>query len=672
MANWRDSILTKFPAGAAPKNVVTDPDELLRDDVLYNELSARGYAVLQYTDSVEFRFTYETEFRAEWDDGNEKPVIVVLPPDAQDFELLPADVLAGARQLSFHLKEIFPRLSYAVVSKLEKRYLDALFTAHETHAHQSMGDAFTKEFVLKHVFSTVPEVIGTPSDLLRLLLQRHYKKMDVPHLLDEHLVAILSTNSEFAYWPLAAIVSDRAAFWQFLQERWPLFVARKTSELSARESEKRFAAEGAAMTYPGPSVLPFDHHDVCIYIDNLFTEGILKPIALTKKAIEALPWLSVGTAEDPQADARRQLLELVERLSGAPISADSSPDEWLQYAEQFARVQYLSNEMLAAGKSEDILVNATPAAIHEAFANWMAARYPGLFNHPAVSPLMVHHIPAYLAARLQSAECHRVALILIDGLALDQWLVIEDALTGKLPRINVKSSSLYAWVPTLTSISRQATYSGKIPLYFDDTVMRTDKDESGWRRFWSDNGMMIDEVAFCAVGGDPGDVQTVEAAVSNRTRALGCTVFKVDKMMHGAVVGRAAMANQVRIWSGQSFLRDVITFLVEQGFDVVLTADHGNIEATGMGAPNEGKLPEQQGERCRIYNDPVLAKAGAEKIPEAIPWRHPGLPKSMHALLAPDTRSFATAGRVTVGHGGSSIHEVVVPFIQFTRAGAEY
>jgi hypothetical protein len=672
MTNWRNCILKKFPEGASPKSVVSDPDELLRDDVLYSDLTSRAYSVIHYTNSVEFRFTYETEFREAWDNGNEKPVVIVLPADAQDFELLPADVLAGARELSFHLKDIFPKLSYTVVSKLEKRYLDALFMAHENHAHQTMGDALTKEFVLKHVFSTVPEVINTPSDLLRLLLQRHYRKMEVPSLLDEHLIDVLRTNPTFAGWPLAAIVPDRTAFWQFLQERWPPFVDRKTAELGSGEWEEQIAAEGAILTYPGPLALPFDHHDVCVYIDNLFSEGILKPIALSKKAIEALPWLRVGTGEDSLAETRRQLVDLAEQLNSSSISADSTPGEWLQYAEQFARVQYLRNEMTVAGNQSEIPADACPAEIHQTFGEWMENRYPALFNHPAVSPLMVHHIPGYLASRLQSDRSQKVALLLVDGLALDQWLVVADVLTGQLPRISVKSSSLYAWVPTLTCISRQAAYSGKIPLYFDETVMRTDRDEAGWRRFWSDNGMIIDQVSFCAVGGDPGDMAAVDAAVTARTRAFGCTIFKVDKMMHGAVVGRAAMANQIRIWSDQSFLQEVITTLVDKGFDVVLTADHGNIEATGMGAPNEGAVPEQRGERCRIYNDPVLAKAGAEKISEAIPWTHPGLPKSMHALLAPDTRSFATKGKVTVGHGGNSLQEVIVPFIQFSRTKTEY
>jgi hypothetical protein len=667
--NWRVTILKQFHQGAAPKSAVADPDELLRDDVLYKELAHRGYSILHYTNSVEFRYTYETDFRAEWDAGNDKPLIVAMPPDALDFDLLPSDVLGGARQLSFHLKEIFPKLSYTVVSKLDKMYFDDLFTAHEKHAHQAMGEALTKEFVLKHVFGTVPEVISSASDLLRLLLQRHYRQMDVPRLLDEHLISILRANPIFARWPLAAIVPNRAAFWQFLQERWPLFVEKAVSDLSPTQWEEHIAAEGAAMTYPGALMLPFDHHDVCVYIDNLFNEGILKPITLTKKAIAALPWLRVGTAEDPQAEARRQLVDLAEKLDTASVSADSAPRDWLQFASQLARIQYLSDELESAGASPD-----TPAAgsIDDAFSAWMKTRYPALFNHPAVSPLMVHHLPAYLAGRIQSRESHKVAVLLVDGLALDQWLVIEDALSGKLPRINVESSSLFAWVPTLTCISRQAAYSGKIPLYFDETAMRTDRDEAGWRRFWNDNGMMIDEVSFCTLNGDQGDMAALADAVTDRTRAFACTVFKVDKMMHGAVIGRAAMANQVRIWSRQSFLHDAIQFLVSKNFDVILTADHGNIEATGMGAPSEGSLPETKGERCRIYNDSILAASAAQKMPEAIQWTHPGLPKTMHCLLAPDSRSFATEGKVIVGHGGASIQEVVVPFIQFTKAKAEY
>src|SRR5262245_19100018 len=36
------------------------------------------------------------------------------------------------------------------------------------------------------------------------------------------------------------------------------------------------------------------------------------------------------------------------------------------------------------------------------------------------------------------------------------------------------------------------------------------------------------------------------------------------------------------------------------------SADHGNVEAQGIGRPKEGVLSHKRGERCRIYSDPIL------------------------------------------------------------------
>jgi len=97
-------------------------------------------------------------------------------------------------------------------------YFDVLSPAHDHYARQAMGEAMTKEFILKHVFETVPELIKKESDLLRALLKRHYRKQQVPAALDDYLLSVLDKIGRFKEWPLRTIVLDRGAFFDFLQE----------------------------------------------------------------------------------------------------------------------------------------------------------------------------------------------------------------------------------------------------------------------------------------------------------------------------------------------------------------------------------------------------------------------------------------------------------------------
>ena len=69
-----------------------------------------------------------------------------------------------------------------------------------------------------------------PSDLLRVLLRRHYRGRRIPAILDERFIRILRQNATFDEWPLETLVPDREAFFAFLQERWPIFLDRMVAE----------------------------------------------------------------------------------------------------------------------------------------------------------------------------------------------------------------------------------------------------------------------------------------------------------------------------------------------------------------------------------------------------------------------------------------------------------
>jgi hypothetical protein len=667
MTDWRESLLKPFVPGIARKTVVSDPDELFRDDKIFREITARGFTLIYFEDSISFRFTYESQFREAWDRGETRELVVVVRPDTRELDKLPADLLQDARKLAFYMKDVFPNLSYTVVSQLDRAYFDALDRAQTHYAKQPLGEALTREFILKHVFETVPELIKTDSDLLRVLLQRHYRKQQIPRPLDEYFLSILERTGRFKDWPLKTIVPDRSAFWGFLQERWPVFVKHDLSE------PRLLPAETASFKYPGPYVLPFEHADVRVYIDNLFTEGLLKPIEWVAAAVKAMPWIRVGLKGGPAEQQDLRFEELCKGVEESIPPKDANANAWLAFASQYGQMQRSWNENVPLLKSaHGARYVQLRQRLNRDFAAWVSTAYCGLYNHPAVNPVMVHHIPGFLANRLAQKEASRVAFVLVDGLAMDQWLLLKDALAPVLTAVTVRENSLMAWVPTITPVSRQAAFSGKIPVYFTETVFRTDRDEYGWRQFWSDRGMQLDQVAFSAVRGDDGDLEKIESVLDPRVRAFGCTIFKVDEIMHGVQVGAAGMAAQVKTWAADGFLCALIQRLLTENYTIVLSADHGNVEAVGVGSPKEGALSETKGERCRIFSDVKLRAAVQSGFPDTIAWDHQGLPKEFHCLLTPTNKAFVPQGQTVICHGGISMDEVIVPFIEITCRKAVY
>ena len=155
-----------------------------------------------------------------------------------------------------------------------------------------------------------------------------------------------------------------------------------------------------------------------------------------------------------------------------------------------------------------------------------------------------------------------------------------------------------------------------------------------------------------------------ELVSHHRIRALGLVVGAVDRIMHGMMLGQPGMHNQVRQWTGHGFLAALLDLLIEHGFTIFLTSDHGNIETRGCGRPAEGSAADLRGERVRVFPDPALRAKVRERFPDSIEWPPMGLPDDYFALIAPGRSSFVLPSERPVAHGGITLEEVVVPLVR--------
>jgi len=268
MSSWRDAILNDFVPHVSKLTLVADPDALLTEEKLALELRNRSFDSIEFNDPVEFRYAYESKYRSTWDRGEHTDLVVILRLQDSELDALPYDLLKAGRKLAFDLGGLFPNLSYPVIGKLDRSLLDALYDAQKKSSPDRMGDNATKYFILRHVFGIAAELIGNEVDLLRALLRLHYNKISIPEVLADRLVQVLKGQSGFHVWPLAEIVPDEEAFFAFLQERWPVFLSKLVAADQVREE-----SSDDSLKYPGPEVLPFDHQDIRVYIDNLFVRS---------------------------------------------------------------------------------------------------------------------------------------------------------------------------------------------------------------------------------------------------------------------------------------------------------------------------------------------------------------------------------------------------------------
>ena len=662
MCEWRDRILGELTPDVSRLILAADPDGLLLEEDILAEIRERGFELIPFEDPITFRYAYESRFRSRWDRGEQTYLLVVLGSGNRDLAALPYDLLQSSRRLSFNLGDLLPGLSYRVLTALDREHLDALHKAWKRHAPDVMGDNATKEFILKHVFEIAPERIGKASDLLRMLLRHHFRGKRIPSLLRDHFIRILRRREVFEDWPLETILPDREAFFAFLQERWPVFLDCSTKQEGLRvgENGSRYGLE-----FPGPSDLPFDHEDIRIYIVSLFLEGLLRAVAHEQADSLSGTWLSVGIRTDRHSDLTRRVDGLLDSVACAVPSQDARHEDWLHLARSRAELDVLALELgTKLPTATRRRLETLQARIDPAFFRWLKKRYAGLFNLPPVPPVMLHHVPRFLSRTINDAKEHKAALIVMDGLSLVQWIVLRQELVRRHSGFRFHENAVFAWIPTLTSVSRQAVFAGKPPIYFPESIHTTDREPALWTQFWVDQGLTPQEIGYAKGLGDVVPDSVTERIAPTGTRVIGLVVNKVDRIMHGMQLGAEGMHNQVRQWAGQPFLPDLVCRLLEHGFRVYVTSDHGNVEATGCGRVDEGAVADLRGARARTYRTSSLRRRIKDKFPDAVEWPPIGLPEDCLPLLAAGRSAFVRQNERIVSHGGASLEELVVPLVQ--------
>jgi PglZ domain. len=665
VSSWRQPVLECFTSESATASrltVVNDPDQLFAEPVLRSVLAERGYELLAYEDPVAFRYLFEHRCRPRWEAGELLHAVVVNGGEASARTVLPYDLLSEARatqrEFSFSLPSLFPSLDPNVLSELEPSQFDALSEALQRANPGQLGANATKDFLLNELFGVVPGQIQQPADLLRVLLRRHLRQQQLPPLLDQRLLEQLCLQKQWREWPLERLLPNRAAFFSFLQERWPLFLKAKGCPVVP-------GRELPAPQLPGPELLPFDHDDIRVFIDNLFAEGLLEPT--TAIAADAVPmgWMRLGVVGRQDENAALRLQRLLPLLEEALPAAAASHEDWELFALRWAEAQVLQTE-LSGSLSPEISSQLTrlQLTLEESFGDWMLQGYSSLANLPAIPrPITLDKVAHFLAYQ-RGRGSERLALVVVDGLALDQWLLLRHSLDG----LDLKESVCWAWVPTITSVSRQTIFAAEAPMFFPQSIGTTSKEPKHWERFWGEQGLLGPAVAYVRQGSQEADSELLEKvkefASHPACRALGIVVGKVDEMLHGVVTGLGGLHAQVRQWSQQGAFRSLIDSLLEQGFTVYVTADHGNVAAKGIGRPNVGTVPEEKGERAWVFRDDALRAQVQQALPSALLWPGPGLPTDYSVLLPRGLDAFLTQGKETLGHGGIAMEEVLVPFVR--------
>ncbi len=651
LSGWRDKILKDFQEPLPGLMLALDPDGLLLDEKLSAKLTEKNIEVNDYEDPVAFRYLYESGFREGLTNGS---FHLLIRLDNNSIDGLPFDILQLGKKLNFSLSSLFPEMSVPIVKQLDSIELDALYEAYNQY-FGSNSDSETCEFILRRVFKVAYDTINNEADLVKYLLSKHYQQKQYPALIEDYLISKLKRNTALNSLPLEDLVKSSSFFYNYLQEQWVDFL--EEIQMMPEEIRDGMQMDGIYT----PVAHPFVDPDVRRLLDNLFIEGKLKPVeGYDEKRLPG--WTKVGLKIDPVADEKRRINGMINLLKDLVTRAEKYPD-WMKIVRVYSEMKdsILSLEM---GKDEALSdeVRKIETTSNSNFTEWMLKFYGGLRNLPYLpQPVMLHHIPHYLSSQQHS----KIALVVLDGMSYIQWTQIRKAMESEQNKFSFEEKPIFAWVPTITSVSRQALFTGEIPMYFANSIDRTTKEPSVWKLFWENHDIAKMYVAYEKSLGR-GEYAPIESLQKPKIKVAGLVIDALDELVHGSIQGYEGIYAEINVWMKNGYLVQLLEDLTSRGFEVYLTSDHGNKESVGVGRLAQGVLAETRGERVRIYKDQALWEETAAKYP-SIKWPSDGLPNDYFVLLSQNNEAFIKEGEAIIGHGGISLEEVIVPFVRVKR-----
>lgn len=244
----------------------------------------------------------------------------------------------------------------------------------------------------------------------------------------------------------------------------------------------------------------------------------------------------------------------------------------------------------------------------------------------------------------------KFVIIVMDGMSEFDWTILSQSFKD----IKYERSAAFAMIPTITSLSRQSLVSGKYPLQLL-SPRSTSKESKEFTDCAISFGLRKEQIEYHR-GYDADFGPTIRC---------GCIIINdIDDMVHGQQQGRSGMYRDVEYLSSTGKLATLVRKLLSKGFDIYISADHGNTPCVGQGRLMKLGV-ETETKSHRMF---VLEKfADKEKMKEQydmIEYPKYFLDKQYDYLICNIGKSFDAKGDKVMTHGGITVDEVIVPFIK--------
>lgn len=288
-------------------------------------------------------------------------------------------------------------------------------------------------------------------------------------------------------------------------------------------------------------------------------------------------------------------------------------------------------------------------AINEQFQLFLSRNYQQI-AHSGVSPKtpkVVTQIAPFIARQDTNGK---YALIVIDGMNFWQSMILANAIEDSIRNATIKYDATLAWLPSVTELSRQAIFAGHVPS--SSYVQSPHAETKLWTEFWKSKHVPSPGIFYQHGGELSPNVNSVR---------IGYVNTDLDGMMHSAQNYKYLYDDTVR-WVKDSSIVGDIHRLLDKGFKVFVTSDHGNIETSPFRALSRADKAGAISDRRYIT---LSEHADSTQFEQSYIGHIQKLFEDERTYYAIDREIFSSQTDI-VTHGGSHFLEVMIPFFTIT------
>ncbi len=554
--------------------------------------------------------------------------LIALESESQ-FKILPFDIRESYPYIHWNLLELFPDWDPQALSLIPGSWLPLLYPLSQQSwlRGRKLSSQDTLDLAIRFILQLPFHDKLSPAKQLYACLRMLEEFSEFPEWFSNWLNMHSLMNNV-----VLPIQMKKEHFHSWLQDIW----AKHCMELPVKDA------------------MVFDFSDPLLNanMQKLFANGTLKQFSAIpfskelKSYFDQNPWMAIGLDIEKKESYQHLTTQLFQQLQ---TELESGCPDWVKLVELKSRMDFYCSYFDINPLIEDKDIEI----IDRAFVQWIEKEYSNLwFRSFKEQPWVIHQVLPHL----KELKENKIALICFDGMSYQEWYVIERYLKEHYIH-QFKVKGIFAWIPTLTSISRKALFAG-----LPNTVEQSN-EEKLFKDFWiNDAHKLTDAKLF--------KHQKLQWTEDFLYHSLTGIIYNtVDDLAHSdqytGFTKRTMLANLFENLYQSNFHVTIKQLLANQ-YRVFITSDHGTIKAVGNGLEESRYLLDDKSKRALIYPNQTLAENKLSLHDKSTLWMF----KNDHtlgekvALLPMGRDMFASKNTAQITHGGCTIDEVIVPFVE--------